>query len=130
MNCDQSAQKVGIAKSGGQFQIIIGNEVPKAYGAIQGKMKGSAVGEKEQKILPKKMKISERIFDFVSAIFTPVLPAIIGAGLVKSVLAVAVLLGADTESMTYYFLNFIGDAPLYFLPVMLAFTAAKKLGCN
>lgn len=130
MNCDQSAQKVGIAKSGGQFQIIIGNEVPKAYGAIQGKMKGSAVGEKEQKILPKKMKISERIFDFVSAIFTPVLPTIIGAGLVKSVLAVAVLLGADTESMTYYFLNFIGDAPLYFLPVMLAFTAAKKLGCN
>ena len=130
MNCDQSAQKVGIAKSGGQFQIIIGNEVPKAYGAIQGKMKGSAVGEKEQKILPKKLKISERIFDFVSAIFTPVLPAIIGAGLVKSVLAVAVLLGADTESMTYYFLNFIGDAPLYFLPVMLAFTAAKKLGCN
>ena len=121
---------LGIAKSGGQFQIIIGNEVPKAYGAIQGKMKGSAVGEKEQKILPKKMKISERIFDFVSAIFTPVLPAIIGAGLVKSVLAVAVLLGADTESMTYYFLNFIGDAPLYFLPVMLAFTAAKKLGCN
>lgn len=130
MNCDQSAQKVGIAKSGGQFQIIIGNEVPKAYGAIQGKMKGSAVGEKEQKILPKKMKISERIFDFVSAIFTPVLPAIIGAGLVKSVLAVAVLLGADTESMTYYFLNFIGDAPLYFLSVMLAFTAVKKLGCN
>lgn len=121
---------LGIAKSGGQFQIIIGNEVPKAYGAIQGKMKGSAVGEKEQKILPKKMKISERIFDFVSAIFTPVLPAIIGAGLVKSVLAVAVLLGADTESMTYYFLNFIGDAPFYFLPVMLAFTAAKKLGCN
>lgn len=121
---------LGIAKSGGQFQIIIGNEVPKAYGAIQGKMKGSAVGEKEQKILPKKMKISERIFDFVSAIFTPVLPAIIGAGLVKSVLAVAVLLGADTESMTYYFLNFIGDAPLYFLPVMLAFTAAKKMGCN
>lgn len=121
---------LGIAKSGGQFQIIIGNEVSKAYGAIQEKRKGSALGEKEQKILPKKMKISERIFDFVSAIFTPVLPAIIGAGLVKSVLAVAVLLGADTESMTYYFLNFIGDAPLYFLPVMLAFTAAKKLGCN
>lgn len=121
---------LGIAKSGGQFQIIIGNEVSKAYGAIQEKRKGSALGEKEQKILPKKMKISERIFDFVSAIFTPVLPAIIGAGFVKSVLAVAVLLGADTESMTYYFLNFIGDAPLYFLPVMLAFTAAKKLGCN
>lgn len=121
---------LGIAKSGGQFQIIIGNEVPKAYAAIQGKLKGTADAGTDSKIAPKKMKISERIFDFVSAIFTPVLPAIIGAGLVKSVLAIAVLLGADTESMTYYFLNFIGDAPLYFLPVMLAFTAAKKLGCN
>lgn len=121
---------LGIAKSGGQFQIIIGNEVAKAYAAIQGKMTGDASGEGGGQITAKKVKISEQIFDFVSAIFTPVLPAIIGAGLVKSVLAVAVLLGADTESMTYYFLNFIGDAPLYFLPVMLAFTAAKKLGCN
>lgn len=121
---------LGIAKSGGQFQIIIGNEVPKAYSAIQGKMKETVGTSTDTKIEPQKMKISERIFDFVSAIFTPVLPAIIGAGLVKSVLAVVVLLGANTESMTYYFLNFIGDAPLYFLPVMLAFTAAKKLGCN
>lgn len=121
---------LGIAKSGGQFQIIIGNEVAKAYAAIQGKMTGDASGEGGGQITAQKVKISEQIFDFVSAIFTPVLPAIIGAGLVKSVLAVAVLLGADTESMTYYFLNFIGDAPLYFLPVMLAFTAAKKLGCN
>lgn len=121
---------LGIARSGGQFQIIIGNEVAKAYAAIQGKMTGDASGAGDEKIAAQKVKISERIFDFVSAIFTPVLPAIIGAGLVKSVLAVAVLLGADTESMTYYFLNFIGDAPLYFLPVMLAFTAAKKLGCN
>lgn len=120
---------LGIAKSGGQFQLIIGNEVAKAFKAIQGKLtqEPSGGGEEEKK---EKRSPLEVLFDFVSAIFTPVLPAIIGAGLVKSVLAVAVLLGMDTQGNTYYFLNLIGDAPLYFLPVMLAFTAARKLGCH
>ena len=120
---------LGIAKSGGQFQLIIGNEVPKAFAAIQGRMKQDASGGAAGQVRVKR-KPTEILFDFVSSIFTPVLPAIIGAGLVKSVLAVAVLLGINTEGNTYYFLNLIGDAPLYFLPVMLAFTSAKKLGCN
>ena len=120
---------LGIAKSGGQFQLIIGNEVPKAFAAIQGKMKQDVSGNAAGQVRVRRKPI-EILFDFVSSIFTPVLPAIIGAGLVKSVLAVAVLLGINTEGNTYYFLNLIGDAPLYFLPVMLAFTSAKKLGCN
>lgn len=117
---------LGIAKSGGQFQLIIGNEVPNVFTAIQGKIKlDNSSGQAKVRRKP-----IEVLFDFVSAIFTPVLPAIIGAGLVKSVLAVAVLLGMHTDGNTYYFLNLIGDAPLYFLPIMLAFTASKKLGCN
>ena len=119
---------LGVAKSGGQFQLIIGNEVGKAFQAVQRKMKGVPAGETEG--VKEKKKPMEVLFDFVSSIFTPILPAIIGAGLVKSVLAIAVLLGMNTEGNTYYFLNLIGDAPLYFLPVMLAFTASKKLGCN
>lgn len=120
---------LGISKNGGQFQVIIGNEVPKAFKAIEGKMKKDAPAPDLEKTKMKR-KPTEVLFDFVSSIFSPVLPAIIGAGLVKSVLAVAVLLGMDTAGNTYYFLNLIGDAPLYFLPVMLAFTASKKLSCN
>lgn len=119
---------LGIAKSGGQFQVIIGNEVTNVYAAIQKQMNSERLGEQKDRKL--KRNVSELFFDFVSSIFTPILPAIIGAGLVKSVLAVAILLGINTGGNTYYFLNFIGDAPLYFLPVMLAFTASKKLGCN
>ena len=118
---------LGIARSGGQFQIIIGNEVPKAYAAIRSKI---TVISGEETTKQEKRKVSEVIFDFVASIFTPVLPAIIGAGLVKSVLALAVLLGMSDQSTTYYFINIIGDAPLYFLPMMLAVTASKKLGCN
>lgn len=118
---------LGVAKSGGQFQIIIGNEVPKAFAAIQGKIhiSGESGGTPENN-----MKFSEKLFDFIASIFTPILPAIIGAGLVKSVLALAVLIGLDDTSNTYYFINIIGDAPLYFLPMLLAITASKKLGCN
>ncbi|HIY13390.1 MAG TPA: beta-glucoside-specific PTS transporter subunit IIABC [Candidatus Agathobaculum merdipullorum] len=119
---------LGVARSGGQFQVIIGNEVPKVFASIQ---EITTIGDSGAQEAPaQKVKISERIFDFIASIFTPVLPAIIGAGLVKSVLALAVLLGMDAQSNTYYFLNIIGDAPLYFLPMMLAVTASKKLGCN
>lgn len=127
---------LGIARKGGQYQIIIGTEVPKAYAAIQKKMCSTVSADTAdtsgtEKDAPKqKKKVMDVIFDFISGIFTPVLPAIIGAGLIKSFLAIAVLLGMDTNGTTYYFLNLIGDAPLYFLPVMLAFTSAKKLGCN
>ena len=119
---------LGVAKNGGQFQIIIGNQVPKAYEAITAKV---GTGKKNaNKEVKSDVKFSEKIFDFIASIFTPILPAIIGAGLVKSVLALAVLLGMNDQSNTYYFINIIGDAPLYFLPMMLAVTASKKLECN
>ncbi|XBX04821.1 PTS transporter subunit EIIB [Enterocloster clostridioformis] len=124
---------LGISKNGGQFQLIIGNEVSKAFAAVQEKLRNgisAADGTKTEQKTGQKRKPMEVLFDFVSSIFSPVLPAIIGAGLVKSILAVAVLLGMNTEGNTYYFLNLIGDAPLYFLPIMLSLTASKKLGCN
>ncbi len=117
---------LGVAKNGGQFQIIIGNEVPKAYAAINSKLHISDTSATQAE----NVKLSGKLFDFIASIFTPILPAIIGAGLVKSVLALAVLLGLSAQSNTYYFINIIGDAPLYFLPMMLAVTASKKLGCN
>ena len=117
---------LGVAQNGGQFQIIIGNEVPKAYTSINSKLHISDTSKTQ----PENVKLTEKLFDFIASIFTPILPAIIGAGLVKSVLALAVLLGLSTQSNTYYFINIIGDAPLYFLPMMLAVTASKKLGCN
>lgn len=117
---------LGVAQNGGQFQIIIGNEVPKAYASINSKLHISDTSTTQ----PENVKLTEKLFDFIASIFTPILPAIIGAGLVKSVLALAVLLGLSTQSNTYYFINIIGDAPLYFLPMMLAVTASKKLGCN
>lgn len=121
---------LGVARSGGQFQVIIGPEVPKAYAAIQSMASIKPAGSATEAEPVQKKKFSDKLFDFVSSVFTPVLPAIIGAGLIKSFLSLAVLLGMDSNGSTYLFLNVIGDAPLYFLPLMLAYTASKKMGCN
>jgi PTS system beta-glucosides-specific IIC component len=118
---------LGVVNKGGQFQLIIGPEVPKAYGALTSLVNSSSNSEEPKE---EKKGFAANILDIVAGVFTPILPAIIGAGLIKSVLAIAVLLGMDPEGKTYYFLNFIGDAPLYFLPVMLAFTAAAKFKTN
>lgn len=120
---------INVAHGGGQYQVIIGTEVPKVFAAFQ-QAGGTAGASAESEAPAPKKKPIDVVFDFVSSVFTPILPAIIGAGLIKSILSIAVLLGADSTSSTYLFVNVIGDAPLYFLPVLLAYTAAKKLGCN
>ncbi len=129
---------INVAHGGGQYQCIIGAEVPGVYAALQellpkdagaGEAATDDAGDVPGAALAKKRAL-DVVFDFVSSVFTPILPAIIGAGLIKSILAIAVLLGVSAEDTTYVFVNLIGDAPLYFLPVMLAYTASKKVGCN
>ncbi|GMA55230.1 hypothetical protein GCM10025857_65870 [Alicyclobacillus contaminans] len=119
---------LGVAQSGGQFQIIIGNQVSYVYQAVNKHLDNEPSSKSDESETNK--KFIDRVFDFIPAIFTPILPAIIGAGLIKSFLSLATLFGMSADSNIYYFIDFIGDAPLYFLPVMLAFTTAKKLEVN
>lgn len=121
---------LGAVESGGQFQVIIGSEVPKVYEMIMKILPENTDSSAAANLPEGKRSILDKMMDFIAGVFTPILPAIIGAGLIKSVLAIAVLCGIDTKGQTYYFLDFIGDAPLYFLPVMLAYTSAKKMNCN
>lgn len=119
---------LGVSVNGGQYQIIIGNTVPKVFAAImeQTNLSGASAGES----IKQKRKIGEVIMEFTSAVFSPILPALIGAGLINALLSLAVLLGISNESNLYYFINIIGNAPLYFLPVLLAYTASKRVGVN
>ncbi|MDW3030889.1 PTS transporter subunit EIIC, partial [Enterococcus faecium] len=63
--------------------------------------------------------------------FTPMIPAITGAGMVKAILAVLTLTGVLSDSsQTYIILNTIADAAFYFMPVLLAYGAAIKFDVN
>ncbi|MGE6573575.1 beta-glucoside-specific PTS transporter subunit IIABC [Paenibacillus xylanexedens] len=126
---------MGVMENGGQFQVIIGNDVPIVYNALVGNMSkspnadnassGASTGEK------KKRNPISALFDFISGVFTPILPAITGAGMIKGIVAILVALGwlSDTSS-TYIILSAIGDGAFYFLPIILAISAARKLGSN
>ncbi|MFS0871884.1 beta-glucoside-specific PTS transporter subunit IIABC [Paenibacillus xylanilyticus] len=124
---------MGVMENGGQFQVIIGNDVPVVYNALVGNMSkaptsesaGASTGEK------KKRNPISALFDFISGIFTPILPAITGAGMIKGIIAILVAVGwmSDTSS-TYTILSAIGDGAFYFLPIILAISASRKLGSN
>ncbi|WP_349668714.1 beta-glucoside-specific PTS transporter subunit IIABC [Lacrimispora sp.] len=116
---------LGAAKKSGQYQIIIGTDVSNVCDEIR-KMgqitESSESNEKKGKL--------DALMDIFASIFTPVIPAITAAGMIKAILVICVLLGMNKESQVYTIFNFIADAGFYFLPVMLAFSSAKKLGCN
>lgn len=71
------------------------------------------------------------IIDGISGIFLPIVNLLSAAGILKGLLAVLTAAGIlSIESETYLVLNAMGDSLFYFLPMLLAFTAARKFGAN
>jgi PTS system beta-glucosides-specific IIC component len=121
---------MGINVSGGQFQLIIGETVADVYAEITKNTNIANNRDNNEKKKEKKNIISS-LFDFIAGSFTPLIPVIAGAGMLKAVIALFVSLNwMSNESETYKVLNIVGDAAFYFLPVLLAFSAAKKFKTN
>ena len=65
--------------------------------------------------------------DVISAIFLPFMGAFMAAGLLKGFLVVFTTVGwLDTAGTTYQLLYAMADGVFNFLPIFLAYTAAKK----
>lgn len=110
------------AQAGGQYQVVIGNDVPDVYAAIQEQTSlgggGTDTGAKGT--------LFNRFITMISSIFTPILWALAGTGLLKAFVAAAVTFGwLDATSSTYVILNALSDALINFLPMALAITAAR-----
>jgi len=136
---DEEVKKIdgvlGVVQAGGQFQIIIGQNVPKVYNefcnmtglAAQDAIQENLDGPKE-KLTPK--KIGANIMNYIAGSMTPMIPAMMAAGLCKALTAVLgpnmLKLIAETDNL-YILLNFMYDGFFYFLPIMIGFNAAKKL---
>lgn len=115
---------ISVVDSGGQYQVVIGNEVQTAFKEIQ-KEVGNSV--KKGKPSDNQESLISRLISVISTTFTPMIPAITGAGMVKAILAVLTLTGVLSDSsQTYIILNTIADAAFYFMPVLLAYGAAIK----
>lgn len=117
----------GVVQAGGQYQIIIGNKVSIAFEEI-GKLTGIS-GSDEQEV--KAGNIADALIQTISGIFTPLLLAMCGAGVLKGVLAICTTAGimAETDG-AYIILYSAGDAIFRYLPFAVAFTAAKRFKAN
>lgn len=114
--------------AGEQFQIVIGNQVIKVYDALMEEIGGAVKGNPTNKM---KQKPLESLMDAIAGIFTPILPAIIGAGLIKGIMAALTAFSwIDVAGNEYFILNMISDAAFYFLPFLVANSAAKKFKVN
>ena len=129
---------LGVARSGGQYQVIIGQNVPRVYKevleiggfAAQTQVDEKLEGAKETFSLK---KLGSGILNYMSGSLTPLIPVLLAAGLFRamsSVLGPTMFGVISAESSLYILLDFMYDAGLYFFPILLGFTAAKKLGAT
>ncbi|HEM4680579.1 TPA: PTS glucose transporter subunit IIA [Streptococcus suis] len=115
---------IGIMKKNGQYQIILGNDVANYYKEFTalGKFDSDSVQQ------VKKANVLEQVIEYIAGSMTPLIPAMLGGGMIKVLVIVLPMLGllkADSQSIS--FLAFFGDAPYHFMPIFLAYSASQKL---
>lgn len=120
---------VTVMKSGGQYQVVIGNHVPEVYADVCAL---AGLGEStpaENQPPAQKKNLFDLFIDTVSGIFQPILGIMAACGMVKGLNALCVALGLYAESCgAYMVFNAVGDGLFHFLPLFLGYTAAKKFG--
>lgn len=118
---------VTVMKSGGQYQVVIGNHVPDVYADVCDV--AGLGGDTQTQVDEAPQGILNKFIDIISGVFQPILGVLCAAGMIKGFNALFVFfkLYADTSG-TYMILNAIGDSIFQFMPVILGYTAAKKFG--
>lgn len=124
----------GVHKQNGQLQVIVGETVGEVYEAIcdiTGIEKSEEIEADDISVEKKKKFNPGAIFDVLSACFVPLIPAFAGSGIIKGILTLCTTYGfMSNKSGLFLMLNAAGDATFNFLPVLLAYTAAKKFKTN
>ncbi|MCD7738910.1 MAG: PTS transporter subunit EIIC [Lachnospiraceae bacterium] len=121
-----------------QFQVIIGQDITRIYDELielshnrKDLLPEDSTKSGRQKVKAIRDKAGAGFLDFMIGVFNPLVPAITGAGLLKTIVTLLVTAGALTEeSGVYSMLYYAADAVFYFLPIMVAVTTATKLRCD
>ncbi|WP_368299752.1 PTS beta-glucoside transporter subunit IIABC [Kluyvera sichuanensis] len=119
-----------VVESGGQFQVVIGNHVADVFDAVSALIglntDASAASEDDAKD-----SLLSRFVYIISGIFTPLIGLLAATGILKGLLAVALVCQWTTDqSGTYLLLFSASDSLFYFFPIILGYTAGKRFGGN
>ena len=120
---------LGVNAVGNQFQVILGGKVTSVYEAFTGLVslcRRDSVENEETK-----GRLVDRFLDTLSGIFVPIIPAIIGAGMIKGVLYSLMFFGViSADSENFQVINVFSDATFYFIPILVANSTANRFKVN
>lgn len=127
---------IDIMHAQGQYQVVIGNEVNDVFDEVIKKLPELADAPAEQNPADQEGNTFKRGFNNLIGVITgsmsPVVGVIAASGIIKGLLALLTLpqLGSllDVKSMSYITISAMADASFYFLPVLVGYSAAKRLG--
>lgn len=127
----QMKEVIDAVDKGGQYQVVIGNEVEDVYKSLvkEGNLEDDHNNDREDGADNRNIFI--KLLDIIASIFTPIIPVLAGSGMIKALIAIIdtfKLTSSDTA--VHRILTVLGDAGFYFLPVILAVSAAKKFNVN
>ena len=119
-----------VVESGGQFQVVIGNHVHDVWQAVRNEA-GLTDDSEPVASSGDKTSVLGQVIDVVSGIFTPFIGVLAASGILKGLLALAVVCGWLTPQQGTYKIWFAAsDALFFFFPLFLGYTAGKKFGGN
>ncbi len=117
-----------VIKQGGQYQVVIGNEVSNLFKEFEKLGNFSEDGGEPAKA---EGNVIQRLFGFIAGCMTPLLPAMLGTGMIKVLLTLFTTFGwMESTSTTYILLYSMADCFYYFLPIFLGASIAKKVKGN
>lgn len=122
---------ITVVENSGQFQVVIGNNVSQVFEQIMNETSLQDAEKSGNDDSSESTGVLGKAVDIISSIFSPILGALAGAGILKGLLALILSLDwISGTSGTYLILNAASDSVFYFLPVFLAVTAARKFKAN
>lgn len=131
---------LGVAYAGGQYQVILGDNLFPIYDYIV-KNYDVSEGEASDECHIEDLKLRNektgmkyylnKTITFISASVSPFITMVFGAGMLKVVMTLVTFFFPEAaNTTTYTLINMIAQAPFYFMPVIIAYGAAKVLKSN
>lgn len=127
----QTKGVITVVESGGQYQVVVGNHVSDVYKELVKDTPLLSMAPVEDDDNGEKGTLVSRLIAGIAGIFSPLMMAMSGAGLLKAMLILFTTIGImTTDGSTYRILYAVSDAVFYFLPMALAISAARFFKTN
>ena len=131
---------MGVAQANNQYQVIVGQAVDNIYleltsllpqDATENEEKETASMRDQESFLGKVRYGFNEIIGIVTGAVMPIIHILAASGIIKSILAIGTSTGLVTETGdAFLIVSAMADAVFYFLPILVGYNAAKRLGGN